>query len=49
MKIDKWRGLRRGRVCVDQLWPDKRFVAHDLEAITKCVSVCSLSKECRLD
>ena len=49
MKIDKWRGLGRGRVFVDQMWLDKMFVTHDLEAITKYVIARSPSEECRLD
>jgi len=49
VKIDKWLGPRRGRVCVDQMWLDKMFVTHDLEAITKYVIARSPSEECRLD
>ena len=36
VRIDAWRGVKKGRVFADQSWLDKMFVAHDLEAIDRC-------------
>ncbi len=49
VRIDKWRGLQRGRVFTEQLWIDKMFIAHDLEAVNRCVTTRSPSDHCRLD
>jgi hypothetical protein len=49
MKIDGWRGLRRGRVFADQMWIDKMFVVHDLEAISNSLVVRPASDGCQLD
>jgi hypothetical protein len=34
MRIDRWRGLRRGRPFPEAAWLDCMYLAHDLEAIT---------------
>ena len=49
VKIDKWRGLKKQRVFIEQLWFDKMFIAHDLDAINKCVLVRMPSTDCGLD
>lgn len=33
VKIDQWRGLKRGRPFSEQLWFDKMYIAHDLAQI----------------
>jgi len=35
LKIDRWRGVRKGRVFVTQSWLDRMYVAHDLAAINE--------------
>lgn len=49
VKIDKWRGLKKQRVFTDQPWFDKMFIAHDLDAINKCVLSRLPSTDCSLD
>lgn len=48
VKIDRWRGIRKGRVFADQPWLDSMFVAHDLDAINRCVLTRAASTECEL-
>ena len=37
VKIDTWRGLKEGRdLTTGGRWVDKMFIAHDLDAISKC-------------
>jgi hypothetical protein len=49
VKIDRWRGVKKGRVFVSDPWLDKMFVAHDLEAINKCSIARPPSNDCRLE
>jgi len=36
VKIDHWRGLKTGRVFTEEPWLGQMYIAHDLEAISKC-------------
>lgn len=47
-KIDRWHGIKKGRPFSDQSWLDKMFVAHDLDAINRCVLTREASVECAL-
>lgn len=49
VKIDRWRGLKKGRAFADQPWLDKMFVAHDLAQINGRVLARSPSTGCSLD
>ncbi len=49
IKVDRWRGLKKGRVFIDQPWFEKMFVAHDLDAINRCVLSRQPSADCSLD
>ena len=49
VKIDEWRGLKKGKVFIDQLWFEKMFIAHDLDAINRFVSSRLPSADCSLD
>lgn len=35
VKIDRWRGLRGGRIFPERDWIEKMYIAHDLEAINR--------------
>ena len=48
VKIDVWRGIRKERVFFDEPWLDKMFIAHDLDAINKCVNQRPPSADCAL-
>ena len=48
VKIDLWRGIRKGRVFPEHLWFDKMFIAHDLDAINRCVLSRDVSSDCAL-
>ena len=49
VRIDKWRGVRKGRVFTEDPWLDKMYVAHDLEAISRCTLQRLPSTECSLE
>lgn len=36
VKIDKWHGLKKDRVFPEDSWLDQMYIAHDIEAISKC-------------
>ncbi|SFQ16239.1 hypothetical protein SAMN05216419_10823 [Nitrosomonas cryotolerans] len=48
VKIDIWRDIRKNRVFSNDLWLNKMFVAHDLDAINKCVIGRGPSTDCSL-
>jgi hypothetical protein len=49
VRIDIWRGVKKGRVFVDEPWLEKMFVAHDLEAISNCILTRSPSNDLQLN
>ena len=48
IKIDRWRGIRKGRVFSEEPWLDSMFVAHDLAAINQTVLSRGESLGCTL-
>lgn len=48
VKIDRWRGLKRGRAFGDQPWFDKMYIAHDLAQINGRVLARVPSEGCAL-
>jgi len=48
IKIDRWRGIRKGRVFPDQPWLNSMFIAHDLAAINRTVLSRTESQGCVL-
>ena len=48
LKIDQWRGIRKGRVFTESPWLDKMFVAHDLDAISKVALARPPARDLRL-
>ena len=48
LKIDVWRGVKKGRVFADQTWLEKMFVVHDLSAINNYVNSRPPSADCGL-
>ena len=49
IKIDRWRGVRKDRVFVEQSWLDRMYVAHDLGAIRRTSLARAASDACSLD
>jgi hypothetical protein len=48
VRIDAWRGIKKGRVFCDQPWLERMFVAHDLEAIDACLLERAAAEGCKL-
>jgi hypothetical protein len=48
IKIDRWRGIRKGKVFTESPWLDKMFVAHDLDAISKIALARAPARDLRL-
>ena len=48
VKIDRWWALKKNQVFATLPWLDRMYVAHDLEAINRCVLTRAPSADCRL-